>query len=508
MEVGKKSAVLVSVFILLFCVFMPQVSSDPPISWDVTLNFSVPEGVNDSVVFGESTGASDGQDVYDVPKPGTPPEPYIYAFFNTSLTSPYNKLWKDYRDYPDDYEVWNLSVSWVPSDYVSSTNVTFTWNSTGLLGAYSSVLLYDVESDVFVKMLVYNNYTYTASAQVVRDFQIICGEVSWDVTLNFSVPEGVNDSVVFGESTGASDGQDAYDVPKPGTPPEPYIYAFFNTSLSSPYNKLWKDYRDYPDDYEVWNLSVSWVPSDYVSPTNVTISWDCSNLTNEYSYVLLHDVDSGSYVNMLNATSYTYTATATFAHGFQVICGKRTHVTDLSVGWNFVSLPFNQSVEKTSFIVRYNNSDYIWSNAAGGIVLDFIYGWSRSSQNYEDSNTLDPGYGYWMYAYYSCELWVSGVETVNDDDFITNLLVGWNIVGPPFDEPLVKTRLVVGYNGTDYNWTQATTNANPTGGPLVLGFIYGWSRSGQSYDDSTTLYPGYAYWMYAYYDCILKKEAV
>lgn len=229
--------------------------------------------------------------------------------------------------------------------------------------------------------------------------------ISWDITLNFSVPEGVNDSVVFGESTGAEDGQDAYDVPKPGTPPEPYIYAFFNTSLSSPYNKLWKDYRDYPDDYEVWNLSVSWVPSDYVSPTNVTISWDCSNLTNEYSYVLLHDVDSGSYVNMLTANSYTYTATATFVHSFQVICGKRTHVTDLSVGWNFVSLPFNQSVEKTSFIVRYNDADSTWSDAvAGGIVLDFIYGWNRSSHNYEGSTTLDPGYGYWIYAYKACTL--------------------------------------------------------------------------------------------------------
>lgn len=40
MGIGKKLAVLGSALILLFCAPMLHVSSDSPISWDVTLNFS------------------------------------------------------------------------------------------------------------------------------------------------------------------------------------------------------------------------------------------------------------------------------------------------------------------------------------------------------------------------------------------------------------------------------------------------------------------------------------
>jgi len=38
------------------------------------------------------------------------------------------------------------------------------------------------------------------------------------------------------------------------------------------------------------------------------------------------------------------------------------------------------------------------------IILGFIYSWSRSTQTYILSDELDPGYGYWMYAYYDCTL--------------------------------------------------------------------------------------------------------
>jgi hypothetical protein len=68
-----------------------------------------------------------------------------------------------------------------------------------------------------------------------------------------------------------------------------------------------------------------------------------------------------------------------------------------------------------------------------------------------------------------------------------------------------KTTLFVRYNNADYTWIQATTNQNPTNEPLILGFVYAWSRMNQMYLPNDTFNPGYGYWMYAYHACVLKK---
>jgi len=59
---------------------------------------------------------------------------------------------------------------------------------------------------------------------------------------------------------------------------------------------------------------------------------------------------------------------------------------------------------------------------------------------------------------------------------------------------------------TDYSWYEAISGNNEEGEPLILGFIYGWNRSAQMYELSDEFDPGYGYWMYAYYNCTLKKE--
>ncbi len=82
----------------------------------------------------------------------------------------------------------------------------------------------------------------------------------------------------------------------------------------------------------------------------------------------------------------------------------------------------------------------------------------------------------------------------------------WNIVGVPYDEIVYKNSLVVQYNGNDYSWYEATTSNNEEGEPLILGFIYGWSNNSQSYSLSDRFDPGQGYWMFAFYDCVLKRE--
>ncbi|EMR74915.1 hypothetical protein MBGDF03_01080 [Thermoplasmatales archaeon SCGC AB-540-F20] len=110
-----------------------------------------------------------------------------------------------------------------------------------------------------------NNYTKIQDA--IND---INNDIEWSVTLNFNETDGKTDYVVFGEGPDANDGPpvDSYDEPKPPPPPmPPYVHTWFDDNLAEPYNLLFKDYRKYPDAYKVWNLSIQWAPSDYVTST-------------------------------------------------------------------------------------------------------------------------------------------------------------------------------------------------------------------------------------------------
>ena len=81
------------------------------------------------------------------------------------------------------------------------------------------------------------------------------------------------------------------------------------------------------------------------------------------------------------------------------------NITTLSNNWNFISLPFNQTVNKTDIIVNYAGTDYTWSQAVtNGYVSDYVFGWDRNGQYYNFADTLMPGYAYWVYSYQPCIL--------------------------------------------------------------------------------------------------------
>jgi len=188
---------------------------------------------------------------------------------------------------------------------------------------------------------------------------------------------------------------------------------------------------------------------------------------------------------------------------YQFVIIAEIKVCDLIYKWNFISLPINQSVNKNNLFIIYNSVRYNWSEAvSNGYVLQFIYGWNRTSQSYGISgvDVLIPGDGYWVYAYdYSnMELWVTGIGPITTDNYITPLEIKWNIVGVPADQTINKTDLIINYGGTDYNWSQAVSNG------YVLQFLYGWNLTIQNYQDSIILEAGKCYWMYAYVVCDLK----
>ena len=81
------------------------------------------------------------------------------------------------------------------------------------------------------------------------------------------------------------------------------------------------------------------------------------------------------------------------------------HRISLNENWNLIAIPFNESIVKTDITVTYNETDYNWWDAVNeGIIVGFIYGWDEIVQGYEFVDVLHPGKGYWMYAYFNCNL--------------------------------------------------------------------------------------------------------
>lgn len=211
-----------------------------------------------------------------------------------------------------------------------------------------------------------------------------------------------------------------------------------------------------------------------------------------YNYSLWSTDDSGNSASSLSA---------------QFTIFGEIQITTLFAGWNFVSLPFNQSVSKTNLFIVFEEEEFTWSEAvAENIVISSIFSWDRNSQEYSLSNNLSAGYGYWLYAHSDCELWATELTSMMSTNYVTPIMFHWNVIGIPINQPVSKTTFLIVFNGVEYNWTEATTDQNPTGQPLVLKDLFGWKRNApQEYVLTDTLQAGYSYWMFAFYDCILKR---
>ncbi len=167
--------------------------------------------------------------------------------------------------------------------------------------------------------------------------------------------------------------------------------------------------------------------------------------------------------------------------------------------WNIISMPFNETVNKNDVLIKYDNAFYSWSQAVSqGLIINFIYGWDESIQSYQFVTTLEPGQGYWVFAYVDCELWVDEVTTP-EDFLIADVGTYWNLFGLPFDQTVDKVDVVVRYDNVDHTWNEAVTDG------IVVNFVYGWNAAIQSYQFANTFNPGYGYWLFAYQPCRLKQ---
>ena len=164
-------------FIISTLTLVMNTKAADDIEWEIMLNFDEPSGAHDYAIFGEKPDANDEgfPDMYDMPKPPAPIDPYIRVWLDNNLTEPYNILLADYRKSPDTYKIWNLSVIWNPLDE-SSTTITISWNIQNTTNIeYDSIKFYEKgNSNPIFDLLDETSYSSLFKANEPQQFQIIC----------------------------------------------------------------------------------------------------------------------------------------------------------------------------------------------------------------------------------------------------------------------------------------------------------------------------------------------
>jgi hypothetical protein len=220
----------------------------------------------------------------------------------------------------------------------------------------------------------------------------------------------------------------------------------------------------------------------------------CSNISisgeNEEKPAIGGDISLGKDSSMGSCFSFGHVTSTRDLHLIKEIHQK----------WNAISLPFNQSIEKIDIFVYFNEQYYEWQNAVNAnIVVDAIFGWNRFYQYYTYDFILNPGQGYWVYALQNCSLWAN-ITNITQDNYISQLEHNWNGIGIPFNHQINLTDIIVFHDESYYTWDEAVDNN------IISPIVFQWDSIWQIYIIIEVLKPGFAYWMYSYQPCTLKKS--
>ena len=136
-------------------------------------------------------------------------------------------------------------------------------------------------------------------------------------------------------------------------------------------------------------------------------------------------------------------------------------------GWNMFSLPVNKITTKDELL-------------RGCSVKSPVYHYNTIERKYEIKDSIEPGYGYWIYLDSSCSINVDG-DAVNLENII-DLKFGWNqisSISTPIEFQSIKGSCDVKGGPWRYN-------------PLT-----------RMYEFASILEPGYGYWVYVSGECRL-----
>jgi len=171
---------------------------------------------------------------------------------------------------------------------------------------------------------------------------------------------------------------------------------------------------DYPDPQEIGgyiNISCDVTDMAGVGTVMVNITYPDNSFHNEtmvggsYYYNASYSMN-GTYYYFIWANDTNGNANNSATYSFDVIETLFVNYSvSLSHGWNLISLPVNQSINKANLTINYLSVNYSWDQAVdNNTVLQFVYGWDTDDQNYVFADVLNSGEGHWLYAYEECIL--------------------------------------------------------------------------------------------------------
>jgi hypothetical protein len=363
---------------------------------------------------------------------------------------------------------------------VSSVTANYRWRQAGSWGSWV----------LDVAMTASGDQWSTASISAPSD--------ATDVQYYFQVDDGTNTVYVYGgllvtATEGTAQGAALAKIVVDND--APIISGISATPQAQLVNGYVKLKATVTDNINLNTVNVTITGPAGFTPVNTSMLPESGNIyydNRSYSIV-------GTYSYYIWAKDTSNNAIISSTYQFEIFA--KLQVTSLKIGWNFASLPFNLTVPKTNFRVVYLGTEYTWAQAvSNGYVLNTFYAQNKTSGAYRIVTSMEPGEGYWVYAYVECELWATNLTPITPPTVINSLIDDWNMIGVPISSSVNKvTGLIIRYNDVDYNWTTAVVNH------YVLDDIYGWLRTApQQYYIATTLQPGECYWIYAYVNCTLK----
>jgi len=319
------------------------------LTWTIHNTSEIP----DTTIIALYHNASDGIDQFDIPDPGMPPGANFSVWLDAGLASPYDKLLLDARP-PADAIYWNVIVQSFENTLI---NISVSWNiniSTQLLGTGKLVI---VDNKTGIDMMAYNNYSFTLQPFETRGVQIIFGKT-------------------------------------------------FLTSLSSKWNIISPPYNQSiaKNDIIVWCNGTSYSWQNAVS-NNIILGFIYKWNRDNQNYIITDNLTPGD-----GHWMYAY-HDCDLWNRYLINQSNDNYITDLQQSWNLIGLPYDEIVQKENLTVLYNGTEYSWQNATTNnneegepLILRFIYEWNTNTKNYLLIDGVNPGYGYWMYAYYNCKL--------------------------------------------------------------------------------------------------------
>lgn len=237
----------------------------------------------------------------------------------------------------------------------------------------------------------------------------------------------------FGTMNLAANEYDASDAEEPPRSlDDKYTTLYFpETGWKKNAGKYANDFRapaQNPGDAEDWNFNVDTNETGKA----VTLSWDKAALpVSAYGFTLTN-LDTGERVNMADAQSYSYVATGTdvsTAHfkieSVKQASGLVAKTLSLKPGWNLISVPVEPTVTSATALL--------------GNKLPAMNVYQYFDGQFYDSGKADiqAGLGYWMWVKDATQIDIPGSPVPDGQTVSVPLKPGWNLVGDPYDAPIL-----------------------------------------------------------------------